>query len=345
VRINIQTVPLVDFLIMKLLVVLLLVAVVAAMPRKSKKPNRPKQEREDPGTIIRCMAENWKNGEPQIKACRDCFKAVGNPLSEEGLPKAKACVSQFLPMENEACATQIADLGVGEEEKGGAVIECFDETLEKENNDRCIKESKSTEVVGKLTDGSMCVMASHKYAFAYIKNVTKSNGGRGKGKGPRRGKGKGKKGKKMKGQMMKMLMKAHCGLASEGDDSKNTDCQNCFNAAVKLGKGKKQEMLSAITTCSEQHLTPKYDQCTNMLKDTTAEKKDTLQCYVRVLVNDLVVKCSAGVTEATADTLDSVMECGKEASVEWIKNNASPEVAEKIGNFLEDDDDDEDEDF
>ena len=75
----------------------------------------------------------------------------------------------------------------------------------------------------------------------------------------------------------------------------------------------------------------------------------------------MVVKCSAGVTEATADTLDSVMECGKEASVEWIKNNAryedivkileyndgiySPEVAKKIGNFLEEDDEDEDDDF
>ena len=55
------------------------------------------------------------------------------------------------------------------------------------------------------------------------------------------------------------------------------------------------------------------------------------------------------------------MECGKEASVEWIKNNAryedivkileyndgiySPEVAKKIGNFLEEDDEDEDDDF
>ena len=47
------------------------------------------------------MAENWKKGEDEIKACRNCFKAVGNPLSEEGLPKAKACVSEFLPMENE----------------------------------------------------------------------------------------------------------------------------------------------------------------------------------------------------------------------------------------------------
>jgi len=324
------------------------------MPRKGNRPNKP-IDQEDPGTIIRCMAENWEKGEEQIKACRDCFKAVGNPLSAEGLPKAKACVSQFLQKENEACATQIADLGVGEEEKGEAVIECFDDTLEAANNERCIGESQSTDIAGKLTDASMCVMASHKYAFAYIKNVTKEEEGRGKGKGSRRG--KGREGKKMKGKMMEMLMKAHCSLASDEDAAKTSDCENCFNAAVKLGrqgKGKggrrggrgkraaSAEMISAITTCSEQHLSPKYDTCTAMMKDNTSNKKDVHQCYMRVLVNALVTECSNGVSEATADTLASVMECGKEATEEWLKKNASPEVAEMIGNFLEEDDDDED---
>jgi hypothetical protein len=41
-----------------------------------------------------------------------------------------------------------------------------------------------------------------------------------------------------------------------------------------------------------------------------------------VLFSDLVGKCSAGVTEATSDTLTSVMECGKEATITWVKNNA-----------------------
>jgi hypothetical protein len=74
---------------------------------------------------------------------------------------------------------------------------------------------------------------------------------------------------------------------------RSTECQNCFNAAVKLGRqgkggrGKREaspEMISAITTCSEQHLNPKYAECTTMMKDTAAEKKDTHQCYIRVLV-------------------------------------------------------------
>ena len=58
------------------------------------------------------------NGEETIKECRKCFQAVGNPLSEEGLPKAKDCTKQFLPLENEACAGLIAELTPGDAEKG-----------------------------------------------------------------------------------------------------------------------------------------------------------------------------------------------------------------------------------
>ena len=64
------------------------------------------------------MAENYMNGEETIKECRKCFQAVGNPLSEEGLPKAKDCTRQFLPLENEACAGLIAELTPGDAEKG-----------------------------------------------------------------------------------------------------------------------------------------------------------------------------------------------------------------------------------
>ena len=68
----------------------------------------------------------------------------------------------------------------------------------------------------------------------------------------------------------------------------------------------------------------------------------------------MVAKCSTGVGEATPATLSSVMECGKMATIGWVKKNAryegivssiihdmflSPEVAEQIGNFLEEEDD------
>merc|ERR1712106_325713 len=269
---------------MKLLVLILLAGLVSSMPRKGSRPNSQKQEKEDPSTIIRCMAENWQKGEEQIQACRDCFKAVEE--TDAGLTKAKACVAQFLQMEDEACSAQLSALkSFKDEEKGMAFLKCFDETLEKENNDRCIKESQSTDITEKLTDSSLCVLESWKYGMAYVKNATRGQGGKGKS-------GRGK-------------------------------------------KEKSPEMLSAMTTCSEQHLSPKYSKCTAMMKDSIADKKETHKCYMRVLISNLVAKCSTGVGEATPASLSSVMECGKMATIGWVKKNASPEVAEQIGNFLE----------
>ena len=56
---------------------------------------------------------------------------------------------------------------------GGEVIECFDETLEAANYQRCIEESSSTEVNDVLTDGAMCVLQSWKFGHDYVKNVTR----------------------------------------------------------------------------------------------------------------------------------------------------------------------------
>merc|ERR1712123_473326 len=158
-----------NFLTMKLLVLILLAGLVSSMPRKGNRPNSQKEDKEDPSTIIRCMAENWQQGEEQIQACR----------------------AQFLQMEDKACSAQLSALkSFKDEEKGMAVLKCFDETLEKENNDRCIKESQSTDTTEKLTDSALCVLESWKYGMAYVKNATReAQGGRGKGKRPRAGKG------------------------------------------------------------------------------------------------------------------------------------------------------------
>merc|ERR1711997_102172 len=182
--------------IMGIYVALLMVLTVAVSGKRKGK--------EDHATIIRCMAESYWSGkgEDTIKACRECFKNVGkNPLSEEGLPKAKECTRQYLPKENEACASLIAELTPNDMEKGGEVIECFDETLEAANYQRCIDESTSTEVNEVLTDGAMCVLQSWKFGYDYVKNVTtqtrpasgRFQGRRGRG----RGRGKGKKGEKI----------------------------------------------------------------------------------------------------------------------------------------------------
>jgi len=316
--------------IMKIFVATLLaLTVVVSGKRKGK---------EDHGTIIRCMAESYWSGkgEDTIKACRECFKDVGkNPLSEEGLPKAKECTRQYLPKENEACASLISELTPNDMEKGGEVIECFDETLEAANYQRCIEESTSTEVNEVLTDGAMCVLQSWKFGHDYVKNVTtQARPGRGRFQG-RRGRGRGKG---QKGAFMKMLMVAHCETANDNDES-SAECQKCFKKAVKNKRRQtKADIKAAMADCSEKHLAPLYNKCTTMLKNEASDKGDTFKCYQRVLLSNLVSGCSQGISEATTDSLDTVMECGKEQVMDFVKENASPRMLKKLGEMFGDDD-------
>merc|ERR1719328_1035502 len=303
---------------------------------------------EDKGTIIRCMAENWKAGEAQIQACRDCFKAIGGDyLSETGLAAAKECTASYLPMENEACATEIAAVTAGNTEQLEDIIECFDETLETKNYERCLNDAQGSSEE-KLTSGALCVLESWKYGMEYVKNATKAAGGRpgGRGRG-RRPRGRGGKGKGMKKKMMmKMLTIAHCDAANPDDDTKQDECEQCFKDAVKSVR-RPRAMKAALIGCSEEHLSSLYSDCTALAKQEDADKEQVFNCYIKVLVNNTVKQCSAekGITEATAETLDDVMECGKERVGELVKENASPEVLEKISNMLGmDDGDDSDED-
>merc|ERR1712241_614927 len=316
--------------IMKIFVATLLaLTVVVSGKRKGK---------EDHGTIIRCMAESYWSGkgEDTIKACRDCFKNVGkNPLSEEGLPKAKECTRQYLPKENEACATLIAELTPNDMEKGGEVIECFEETLEAANYQRCIDESSSTEVNDVLTDGAMCVLQSWKFGHDYVKNVTRQTSpasGRFQG---RRGRGRGR-GKGKKGAFMKMLMVAHCETANDNDES-SAECQKCFKKAVKNKRRQtKADIKAAMADCSEKHLAPLDNKCTTMLKNEASDKGATFKCYQRVLLSNLVTECSEGISEATAESLDTVMDCGKE--------KANPRMLKKLGEMFGEDSSEEDDD-
>jgi len=111
-------------------------------------------------------------------------------------------------------------------------------------------------------------------------------------------------------------------------------------------KGKMSpEILAALTTCSSENLSPRYDHCTAMMEDKTANKKDTHKCFMEVLISNEVSKCTSedSSDSITTDVLTSVMDCGKKNILEWVKRN-SPEVAEKIEAFLDDDEDEDDED-
>jgi len=323
-------------MVSSLLTLLLLIGLTSAMPQAGG--GSQEQQEEDVETMIRCWVENWGN-EDKITACRDCFKEVGdNPLSETGLPKAKACVQDHLPTEYEGCIKEINALTVGDEDQGKEVIRCMRATLKSSGLQWCLKETTNADVVEHLTDASMCMAKGKRMAMEYVKNETKSSDG----------KGAGRKEKKLKGKMMKLLLKAHCDLASEGDTSKISACTDCFKTAVKLGKGRdgdKAAMLSGIAQCSTDHLGSMYSSCTTLL--TTSEDKEAAHmCFIRVLARAQMKECTDNnsVTVATAETLDSMMDCSKEATIAWVKKNARARLAGIIEKHLRAGDDEMDED-
>jgi len=302
-----------------------------------------KSGKEDPSIIMRCMAENIKTGEEQIQACRDCFKKVESLETETGLSTAKECSKQYLKLEYEACSDKVSQLTPGDEEKGKEVLECFDQTLQLKNYERCLGLSNSATTQEKLVDGAMCALESWKWGMEYVKNATMD--GRPNRKRP--GHGKGKKGKM--GIKDKMIVMAHCAHANKGDETRQGDCKKCFMNAVKPSRNPrarvnaKEAILTAVTGCSEEFLAPVYDKCTTMLKDKTSEKKGVHECYIRLLVTELVQTCSNGITEATPETMNTVMDCGKDKVKAFVMKNASPKMLEKIGKMFDDDDDDDEE--
>merc|ERR1711971_961652 len=282
-------------------------------PGNGGRPQKQRQPKEDAGTIIRCMAENFGQDD-KIQECRDCFKALGKDvMSETNLPKAKECAAQYWPSLSEACADQISELSPNNGEAMMEVVECFDETLESQNYERCLGESTATETAEKLTDGALCVLESWKFGMEYVKNATKGQGGRGPrgrpgSRRPRARGGRGKGGKK--GMMMKMLSKAHCQNANPEDETKEGECNKCFKDAVKnnMKKGAapdKAAMMTDMTACADQFLASKYSTCNTMMSSGQSEK-------------------------------DEVMECGQEKVKEFVMENAGPKALKMIGNMLGD---------
>merc|ERR1711955_179587 len=119
--------------------------------------------------------------------------------------------------------------------------------------------------------------------------------------------GKGKRGKM--GMKEKMLTMAHCANANKGNETRRGECEKCFKNAVKPSRNPrarvnpKEAILAAITGCSDKYLSPVYDKCTSMMKEKTAEKDEVMNCYIKVLVTDLVQTCSNEVDEVTAETM------------------------------------------
>jgi len=291
----------------------------------------------DHGIIVQCLVENWGQ-EEKIQDCRKCFEDIGEDiLSENNLPVLKQCITQYLPIENEACASDLEALQAEDEEQGGKVLKCAWEAIHINGLNYCLNAtSTDSSVVDRLTDASMCIGKGHKYIKHYVMNVTMSDEQR------KKMEKKQKKFGPMKMKMAQLFTKAHCDLATNGDSAKDRACNKCFNKGLRTFKRSKDvaTLKANSAQCTKEHLGDQYSQCSNLI-ETDVDKETVHGCFMRVLTKSQVEECTNEDSTADAETLAGVMECTKKRAIAWVEENASGKVKRKFLEMLGGRDDDE----
>jgi len=332
---------------MKQFVVLCLFATVFARPGSYSKGD------EFDFLISSCLYENWdleKSSEENMNnvfACLKCFDEIVDPMTEVGIPEARACTETFLPEENAACSSQIAGLEPGNVETGTKVAECFEEWAIFAAADYCISESKSTEPIEILTDGSMCMLEGYKNVTMfthYVHSLDEKRSGKKIRKLQKTR--KGEKGVR-KYVMKKLLPLAACEVANAEDESRFESCKECFATVTK------QNHATVGRQCMSDYLMPYFQECEQLMDSlekgsSKEDKQEVKKCFGRGLIKHVVGSCSEPETGADPETLLATMECGQEYVIDWVQSNARPEFSKKIVQFLsfdEEDDEDNEDDF
>merc|ERR1711872_256921 len=112
----------------------------------------------------------------------------------------------------------------------------------------------------------------------------------------------------------------------------------CFESTqpTESEQPSKSEYVKSLATCSAEHLSPHYDECTTMMEEMAVDPeknsetmgKGIFLCYMRVVTKNLVEQCSNGMTETTPENLLTVMECGSYNVFDWIRKNVKPPTFE-----------------
>lgn len=315
------------------------------MPQDMKRGNIEDLEenrKAHPSLITNCISENSQEGLNQVRECLKCFENSGDPLSEEGLPKAKACTEDFLPRANNDCADSLAVLEPDNEELGVNALQCFAEVTQIMAAEECLAKGVSENIVETLTDGVICLKEMHKNMtfqihklfekeikkdFEKFKKLMNKKKPRAPKKDP------------MREQMMSLISKRHCEIASSTAEEESS-CMECFES-TKPSESQlpsKSDYVKSLAGCSAEHLSPLYDECTDMMKEMAKDPENNSKtmgkgiflCYMRVVTRNLVEQCSSGMTETSPENLLSVMECGSYTVFEWIQKNVKFTEIEKF---------------
>jgi len=329
---------------MKTLSLLGLIAVAGAMPQLRRDDNSGEEieRRAHPSLITNCIAENHKDGIEKIRGCLDCFEESGDPLSQEGLPKALECTKNFLPRVNADCAEPIAAMEPDNEELAVNALQCFAAVTQIMASEECLANGSSDNMVETLTDGVICLKDMHRNVSFQVNKLFEKEikkdfedfkkfiENKPKPKMPRRD--------PMADQMATLISKRHCEIASS-NEAEEIACLQCFEQTkptVGVELPSKSDYVKSLASCSAKHLSPKYDQCTSMMKEMSEDPetksktmgKDIFLCYMRVVTKNLVEQCSNGMTETTPENLLTVMECGSYNVFDWIRKNVKPPTFE-----------------
>merc|ERR1712215_7605 len=204
---------------MRVLPLLLVVGAVTARPQQlNEEAEEAEVERKaHPSLITNCITENHKEGLDKVRECLKCYENSGDPLSEEGLPKAQACTEEFLPRVNQGCSDSLAALEPDNDELGAIALECFAEVNEIIAAEECLSTGSQENMVETLTDGVICLKEMQTNVTFTINKLfekqIKEDFEKFK-KFMEKKKPRMPKQDPMKDQMMSLISKRHCQLAS-----------------------------------------------------------------------------------------------------------------------------------
>merc|ERR1711981_1068940 len=296
---------------MRGLTLLLLAGTALARPQDRLQASMEDLEEErkaHPSLITNCIAENSNEGLDQVRECLKCFENSGDPLSEEGLPKAKACTEDFLPRVTTDCAEPLAALEPENEEMGSNALRCFADVTQIMAAEDCLEQAASEDMVETLTDGVICLKDKHKNVTMQINKLFEKE------------------------------MKRDFEIASNTEEEEIA-CMECFESTKPRESEElsKSDYVKSLATCSAEHLSPHYDECTTMMEEMAVDPekysktmgKGIFLCYLRVVTKNLVEQCSneMELTDTTPENLLSVMQCGSYTVFEWMQKNVRfPEI-------------------
>jgi len=280
-----------------------------------------------PALVTSCIAEQLSSGLDNVKTCLQCFEAIEDPLSEEGVTAMKECAGVWLRRDSEECAWELDNLVTGDRQRMEDVISCFTDVRLVINAEQCLErigaEEEETELDNMVTGDSqesetnvtnILDILNHEKGMAQVTSLEQ---------GPSLNE------EAMVGndqlvdedladQMGSLVYQRHCNIASasaEDPEQAEATCVECFEAVTHPDQvPSPQEYVASLASCGAKHLAPEYDSCTLLLNEL-AEGNGTDDRNIASCVTEMEMTEE---TEVTAGSLLDVMVCNERINDKWV---------------------------